>query len=111
MKVLLSLIAIFLICCGSDEGVHVRPATPDECPNGGVTLVDGDTFPVCSNGAQGPKGDPGPAGPAGPAGPPGPAGQGTSGSSDIIAGTVLCQVNDGSSFISAYIWVIDPLAD
>jgi hypothetical protein len=72
-------------------------------------------------GADGEDGEPGPAGPAGEDGAdgaPGPRGpQGETGpagdiaSSNIIIGTVLCQANDGVSFLDAYIWVIDPAVD
>jgi hypothetical protein len=106
--------------CGSgDDHVEARDSTLAECPSGGTTLVsEGEVFPICNGDGQGPAGPsgadgadgaPGPVGPPGPAGPAGISG----GSSNIIAGTLLCQASDNVALVSftVYVWVLDPAAD
>jgi hypothetical protein len=62
--------------------VRLEPASPDDCPDGGVRvdLEDNSMEPVfvCNGetGKDGKDGETGPAGPPGPPGPPGPAGGG-----------------------------------
>ncbi len=83
----------YLLGCGrvkyrSVGGVSVitRPATLQECANGGVVVIAGSSVEAICNGldgqdgaagapgSQGPQGLPGEQGPAGPAGQPGPRG-------------------------------------
>lgn len=98
-------------CSGAGEGdapqFTTRAATLAECPNGGsVGLADGEVWVVACHGA------PGMAGSVGAPGAMGARGQdGSPGSSNVIATTVLCQADDGTSFLSAYLWVFDPSAD
>lgn len=106
--VMMALLAVPALGCGGEsDSLDAREATTAECPNGGVVLVDdGRAFPVCDGDGTGPQGDPGPMGPAGPEGPSGPAGPPGSASSDIVTDTVLCQSNDGVTYLSAYLWVM-----
>jgi hypothetical protein len=53
-------------------------------------------------GAPGPQGEQGPAGLDGATGPQGPAGQ-PGPEQDIVVGSFLCQVDDGTTFLSAYV--------
>ncbi len=60
-------------------------------------------------GCAGADGQDGADGRDGERGPPGA--DGAPGSSDIIVRTVLCQADNGVSFVDAYIWVFDVAAD
>lgn len=59
--------------CDDDDDVTVRPATPQECPNGGIVILADDAFVVC-NGVNGDDGTVGATGATGITGTTGAAG-------------------------------------
>lgn len=107
---------VLLGCSGTAPHVPERPATPSECPSGGIVLGDA----VVCNGADGAPGAPGAPGTPGPMGSPGKNGlmgaPGVAGppeptTSDVIAGTSFCSVNNGAQFLEAYIWHLVSVTD